>query len=291
MKATEMGVCPGSHHYFYEPTEKARRMYFYTMSIGRYFCDKYYHIRRHVFESFLIFYVREGRGYAEQEGRIITVGKGELVFLDCFRPHAYYTDTYWEIEWIHFDGPLAKEYYKEITAYTFSFRPANPLHCIHSFQKIFADYHEKNRVNEAVHSKRITDLLTELVLIAPTCFPPDNMTTGIEELAAYLAEHACEDMKIEDLAKKFNLSVYHFIRVFKRDTGFTPHEYLIRVRMNLAKFYLKSTSQPLKEIAFRIGYQRESSFCSAFRKFEGMTPGIYRKQLHEDMELHEKVEE
>ncbi|MFI3312279.1 MAG: AraC family transcriptional regulator [Eubacteriales bacterium] len=279
MRATEQGVCPGSYIYFSTPTVKAQGMYFYTLSIGHYFCNNYYHVRRHIFESFLVMYIRNGSGYVEQEGQVANVNRGDVVFLNCHKPHAYYTDRSWEIEWIHFDGAVAKAYFEEATANGFVFHIQNPYHCIRTFRQMFADYHQYNRVNEAVHSKHITSLLTELILLGPSSTTNPTPSSGMEEISSYLAEHASEELQIEDLAKKANLSPFHFIRVFKKETGFTPHEYLIRVRMNLAKFYLKSTDQPLKEIAYRVGYQRESSFCSAFKKMEGMTPGAYRKQL------------
>ena len=50
--------------------------------------------------------------------------------------------------------------------------------------------------------------------------------THLEEIIAYINEHFAEKFSVEELAAKAGLSQYHFIRVFKKETGFTPHEYL-----------------------------------------------------------------
>ena len=46
-----------------------------------------------------------------------------------------------------------------------------------------------------------------------------------EEIIAYINEHFAEKFSVEELAAQAGLSQYHFIRVFKKETGFTPHEY------------------------------------------------------------------
>ena len=85
-----------------------------------------------------------------------------------------------------------------------------------------------------------------------------------------------EDITIKDLAERALLSPYHFIRTFKKQVGFTPHEYLVNTRINTARYLLKNTSMSTKDICFHCGFSSESVFCNAFKKNTTMTPSEYR---------------
>lgn len=123
----------------------------------------------------------------------------------------------------------------------------------------------------------ITNLLTMLALSGEPA--QDSYSGVIEGSAAYIREHLCEEgLSLEVLSRQANLSLYYYTRLFKRETGFTPHEYILRSRINMAKYLLKSTLLSAKEICFRCGFRSESAFCNTFRKWEGMAPGQFRKK-------------
>ena len=93
---------------------------------------------------------------------------------------------------------------------------------------------------------------------------------------AYIQEHFAEPISLDDLAAMASLSPYYFTRLFTRETGQTPHQYLLSVRINSARFLLKSSPLSVKKIGFACGFTSESSFSAAFRKRTGQTPGQYR---------------
>lgn len=277
MKVGSPGILSTSDIYFYTRSAQAKRMYFYLLCTGHYYCDKNYIVDRQNYDSFLVLYVQSGSGYVEQGGTTVALKSGSLVFLDCYRPHRYYTKTGWEFYWIHFDGILAREYYEQATQNGIVLTPQNPYNAEHSLRKIFASFHEKSKASEPVLSKRITDLLTELILASSASAVQSNQADALEDILAYISENAANPITVEELAGRANLSPFYFTRIFKKETGFTPHEYVIQVRVNMAKFYLKTTDLPLKEIAFRSGFNSECSFCTSFKKATGLTPGSYRK--------------
>jgi AraC family transcriptional regulator len=86
-----------------------------------------------------------------------------------------------------------------------------------------------------------------------------------------------EDIALEDLASAAAMSPFHFSRSFKRATGLPPHQYLASRRIEMAKALLKTTSLPVAEIAFRVGYQDVSHFTQLFKRMTGATPGEFRK--------------
>lgn len=85
-----------------------------------------------------------------------------------------------------------------------------------------------------------------------------------------------QPLSLEQMARQSSLSPYYFSRLFKEETGYTPHQYLVMVRINAAKYYLKSTNLSIKQITQRCGFSSQSNFCAVFRRFTGETPGVYR---------------
>lgn len=87
-----------------------------------------------------------------------------------------------------------------------------------------------------------------------------------------------EEITVPQLAKLCNLSVTHFRRLFKRTMGRSPSEYLLEVRMRMARSLLKSTNISVSEVALSIGCGSISSFNRHFRQNCGSSPREYRKK-------------
>ena len=92
-------------------------------------------------------------------------------------------------------------------------------------------------------------------------------------------EHFRENLRLEEISDSVSLSPFYFTRIFSAETGLTPHQYLIATRINTAKYLLTTGTSSIKEIAFQTGFHSESSFCSTFRKREGLTPSAYREKI------------
>jgi AraC family transcriptional regulator len=75
------------------------------------------------------------------------------------------------------------------------------------------------------------------------------------------------------------MSNFHFAREFKRTTGTTPHQYLIKFRVERAKALLAEAQLPLTEVGLQSGFSHQSHFTRLFRRFTGTTPHSYRLML------------
>ena len=104
----------------------------------------------------------------------------------------------------------------------------------------------------------------------------DGDSIGMENVISYINEHFTGKITIQTLAEQAMLSQYHFIRMFKSYTSFTPHEYIVNIRISAAKYMLKNTSLSVKDIGLDAGFPSESAFCTAFKKKMGITPTEYR---------------
>jgi transcriptional regulator GlxA family with amidase domain len=83
-------------------------------------------------------------------------------------------------------------------------------------------------------------------------------------------------ISVEALAKLANLSVWYFARAFKQSVGETPHNYLIRRRVERASELLSGTELSLSEIALAAGFADQSHCSRLFRQHVGMSPRQYR---------------
>ena len=93
----------------------------------------------------------------------------------------------------------------------------------------------------------------------------------------YIRDHISEPFEISDLSKKACMSPSHFHRVFKKDMGLSPLEFIRNERLKLALSLLQDPGISIKEIYMRSGFLSRSYFNRVFKWKYHMTPGEYRK--------------
>ncbi|MBS6644479.1 MAG: helix-turn-helix domain-containing protein [Clostridiaceae bacterium] len=276
MRPLGPGVEKYSELYLYTPCLQAKKAYFYTLCAGHYFCKENYYISRNNYDSFLIIYVKKGQGYLELDGVTHPFKEGQAVFIDCYDPHTYYTLTGMEILWIHFDGSTSCPYSEIILENCGNvITLKDPLRFEDLMKKILLVFKGKN-VREALISKYILQLLTDLILSTDTSYADLKHSAIIDDIVFYINENIDTPLSLNELAGRAHLSPYHFTRIFKHETGYSPYDYILQVRLNTAMHYLKSTGFSIKEICFNCGFNSESGFCTAFKKHTGVTPTEYR---------------
>ncbi|MBQ9882101.1 MAG: PocR ligand-binding domain-containing protein, partial [Synergistes sp.] len=108
---------------------------------------------------------------------------------------------------------------------------------------------------------------------------PEGITesSAVYPALAYIADHPSEAVAMKDMARLCHLSPGYFSRVFNRDTGETFVSYVNRRKTELAKVMLRETDKSVTQIAGELGYINISHFISLFKRFEGITPKVYRQ--------------
>ena len=101
----------------------------------------------------------------------------------------------------------------------------------------------------------------------------------LNEILSYIGEnyHRC-DFSMQEVAVHFSMLPSNLSSFFKDNMQCTMLDYLIELRMNLAKELLRTTTLPLQDICERVGYYNVSSFSRRFKTYEGITPNTYRFQ-------------
>lgn len=98
----------------------------------------------------------------------------------------------------------------------------------------------------------------------------------IERVVAHIHQNFGEKLTVNKLASLINISDSNFIRKFKKETNFTPIEYLIKVRLEKSKIFLRENDNTITEIAIKCGFNSSAHFSYCFSKQMGFTPKEYQ---------------
>ena len=125
--------------------------------------------------------------------------------------------------------------------------------------------------------------MVELLRYRDTHFIAATASTHESKLVAkafeFIHRHCREKLTLSDLGKIFGCSPEYAGRFFKRLTGITFSDYLIRYRVDLACGRLENSTKSISEIAAELGYFDNAYFDKCFRKIMGMSPLDYRRMV------------
>jgi AraC-like DNA-binding protein len=293
MKLHERGVLPQSNIYFHTPKEHDRKMLLTVSSSGHYFCDETYRVVRNNYDghpahngfpnnygSYLVLFIKSGNAYVYQNGGKILLCENDVFLLDCYHSHTYGAQAGSKLEmvWVHFDGTMVRDYFKTnakgINCSVLKFLPPARFQIIqNNLYNVYEKFDKKKGVNDILNNKYLVIVMTEFMLGNSPVPEEDNPW---DDLLSYISENIQKPLKSEDLAERMALSPFHFIRRFKKEIGYTPHQYVMMARIGTANHLLKRTTLPIKEIAQTCGFASEGSFCNTFKNLMGVWPEAYR---------------
>lgn len=97
-------------------------------------------------------------------------------------------------------------------------------------------------------------------------------------VAAYIAAHYAQPIRVGDLADLMGFSEGHFARLFRREFGMTLVQYVTQYRVRRSCELLSDTGIPVEQIAEQVGIGSYSYFCTCFKRICGLSPGAYRAE-------------
>jgi len=98
----------------------------------------------------------------------------------------------------------------------------------------------------------------------------------IEMAKEYIEHNYNKNLTIEEIAQKINLSPFHFSRIFKNSMNISPYQYLLNIRVEKAKDFLKNSSVKIADIAQELGFNDQSHFNRVFKSLTTITPYEYK---------------
>ena len=271
-----------SDRLLYTPSEFAKSNLMYLQEIGSLKAKSTHTSKRQNLESFLFFYVKEGSGVLDYNGKEYTVTAGDCVFINCKNPYSHRTsEDLWALDWIHFYGsnilPIYLKYLERGCQPVFNPGSFNMAHSIFDRLREVAyssDYIRDIRINES-----LSVLLTFLMSFS---WQPEKLKTRhgagsrVYALQDYLDAHYQEKITLDELAEMFLINKYTLSREFKEQFGTSIINYLLITRITHAKQLLRFTDETVEEIGAKCGITPLYYFSRIFKQIEGISPLEYR---------------
>jgi ligand-binding sensor protein/AraC-like DNA-binding protein len=104
-----------------------------------------------------------------------------------------------------------------------------------------------------------------------------TVSNTLKPAIEYIYEHKSENVKLDELAKVCHLSPSYFSRLFSKETGEKFPSYVSKLKIEWAKGLLEETDMHINEISDELGFSEVGYFIKIFKKYEGITPFLYRK--------------
>lgn len=167
------------------------------------------------------------------------------------------------------DNPFEKAY---------SYTPYDGLALLEFIQMMHRDWIQANKLDmlqvRGVFYQFVHRLFRQM-LQSSEAISQNNLA---EQVLRFLSDRYQEPKSMESLSLELNYSPQYLTRKFKEQTGFSPIEYVIKLRIEKAQFLLLTTDATLQEIALNVGYSDLFYFNRIFKKYAGIAPGKFRNK-------------
>ena len=273
-----------SSRILYTPSNFARVNLIYLQEIGELEALSPHVSKREDMRSFLFFIVTKGSGRLVYQENEYTLHKGDCVFIDCRKYYSQCSsEDLWSLKWCHFYGSnLINIYNKYVERGGYSvFQP----HDIDVFEDILDRmFNIANSHNDHTRDMKIyNQLVCLLTHIMEESWHPESKSKQINrrdvhEIRLYIDEHFGEKITLDAIAQHFFINKTYLTRIFKEQYGMTVNNYINQVRITKAKEMLRFTDLYVELIGEKCGIDDPNYFSRLFKKVEGVSPGIYRKQ-------------
>ncbi len=234
-----------------------------------------------VLNEYQLLYITQGKGvFVSNSIRKVELQEGHMFLLFPGEWHSYRPNkaTGWNEYWIGFNGNIIETWEND----GFVSRE-NPIFNVGLNEELISLYKRAIIIadaQEANYQQALSGIVCNLISMAIYLsknkdFSRSDVVAKINN-AKIVVQENINTITPEELAKSVLMSYSQFRKSFKEYTGFAPGQYIVEVRMNMAKEMLTHTSKSVKEIALELGYENKDYFFTVFRKTTGITPSRYR---------------
>lgn len=228
----------------------------------------------------VLFYCIKGRGWCEIEGERHEIAQGQLLIIPgkVERSFATYGERLWSLIWIQLVDahPDASAVKLNVRPHRTSLGASERTQMIGLFQDALRALEMPCSQRLQQVSQRATHVLEGVISNQRESSIETDAAGKIGRTIDYMKEHLNEPLRAATLAGIANMSLPHYFAQFKRVTGSSPIDYLIKLRMDHARRLLSETSWSVKEVAVSLGYEDPLYFSRVFKSINQTAPTDFR---------------
>ena len=252
-------------------------------NVGRQKCTPGYRWGPGIRDHYLIHYISAGSGTYTVQDRTFQLKEGDVFLIYPGMAASYQADMRrpWSYEWVGFAGTDART----ILDMT-DFSPDSLVLTAPSYGRELQRH--LRRINQAFgntfrESISMTGELYSLLALLVGGSSRDRTARGrdsetVRSAVQFIEQRYSYAISVEDVADYVGVSRSTLFRVFTRQMGLSPKEYLDNYRIDKARFLLRHSELTIGAIAVSVGYDNGLYFSKAFKKITGRTPSSYRQE-------------
>ena len=275
-----------SIHLLHTPNTAASELPLRIFACGHYYCLSGYRVERQGLNNRLLVVTLAGKGQIAYRGVTYPLAKGQAFLIDCNERQMYESvGDDWEIQWVRFEENTGVDY--EFLINAGRFQPVALQRLGYVETRLNSILQQVNR--QANHHAPAADfIMAEALCGILTAMYEDKHVNdalklsssageAISETIGYMERHYAEEISVKELARMVHMTPYAFIRLFKRQIGLTPYEYLLKARITQARLMLEQTDLSVTEISEQVGFHNANNFIRKFKMLANTTPLQYRR--------------
>jgi AraC-like DNA-binding protein len=231
-------------------------------------------------QGFQMFYTVAGQGWLDYEGSYQKIVPGTITCVDLEKSHGFgaaYGST-WEHYWLICHGKP----FQDIYSLLFNKNNVLPLQNTVQILDFFKQLYQLKQNSSVYFDIEAMSIILQICSAALNQSSVSNkeqnpFSASLKHTIEFINKNYAQELDIAALAENANYSRFHFSRLFKAHIGFSPSNYITKIRLEKAKDLLKKSDLSLEIVAEKSGFNTVSYFIRTFKEWEGSTPGKYRK--------------
>lgn len=248
--------------------------------------NEYYHFNNsnRDYQGYLFQYTLDGSGIYEACGNKCRLTKGKAFLITFPEDSQYYfttddnPDKYWTFFYIHFSGPAVAPFFNRIRELS---GPVIELELdslpISLFFELYDTLRNQSSPIRYMSNEWLYRFLISLVryIEAP---PNKQLSTHVAAAMEWMNKYYSDQLNLETMSREIGISYSHLTRLFYKEQGITPIEYLTHIRLEHGMQLLLNTGMTIDQIAKECGFSCANYFTKVYKKVLHITPSDYRRQ-------------
>ena len=237
--------------------------------------------RGRVLPEYQVLYITRGEGVFESEPsgkRKVLAGSVLLLFPGVWHRYRPRRAVGWDEHWVSYNGG----YPARLVERGF-FSPSEPILAtgmddaiLHPYLRLLDRVRRESAGYRQLLAADTMEILAAALAAVQASRGDGRSTALVHEAKILLKRRTEEVVDMEELAASLHASYAHFRRLFKRQTGLSPYQYHLQLRINRAREMLHGTTLTIKQVASRLNFENPYHFSKIFKRKTGMSPSHWR---------------